>query len=108
MTPDDIKAAIGRAIPGIDLAYDVYVRDLPRQFDIEISITSGVTFAMLQALSEALGTDKIDIRPAEEGQRYSSWTYDPATPAKIVVYLAKDPKDWTSPSSPWRERLRPR
>jgi hypothetical protein len=34
-----------------------------------------------------VGTDRIDLQPATEAYRYSSWTYGSGSPATIVVYL---------------------
>lgn len=45
-----------------------------------------VSFQQLNALSELLGTDSINLKPATEGHRYSSVTFESGTPTEIECW----------------------
>lgn len=85
MTPEQARERVRYALPGIDLDGVSCWQAKPGVFRVEIVLSSGVTFAMLQALSSTFETDQINLEPHEPGHRYSSWTYDEGSPAKIVV-----------------------
>jgi len=57
---------------------------------VEIEITQGITFAMMQALSAALSTDRINVEPATGGRRWSSNTYDEGYPARLIATIGDE------------------
>lgn len=54
---------------------------------IEFELQKGLTFQDLGRLSEACGTERINLLPADPGYNYSSYTYDSGTPAKVEILL---------------------
>lgn len=48
-----------------------------------------VTFQQLNALSELLGTNSINLKPATQGSSYSSVTFESGTPTEIQCWAIR-------------------
>lgn len=80
---EEIKAACEKVFPGCEVHIS----------SDRIEVTPHVEnlkFPDLNRLSEALGTDQIDLEKGEHhpGYSYSSWTYESSwdSPSRIIVY----------------------
>jgi hypothetical protein len=92
-TREDYRTLVTEAL-GVD-------REAVRAWDcaagrirVEVEINTGITIAMLQKLSTTLGTDQINIEPAQPGEYYSESTWDDGYPAKIVAEC--DAGEWSA------------
>lgn len=59
-------------------------KDPVKGYSLSFNLSEGaVTFQQLNALSEIIQSDSIDLVPATEGVRYSSVTYESGSPTQI-------------------------
>jgi hypothetical protein len=79
-----LKERVGKIFPDARVSVS---GDLKQKAEVEIEGDFVFKFTDMPLLAEALGTEKLSFRQtaAEEGYRYSSWTYDSGTSQKLFI-----------------------